>query len=441
MSFETFLELTRRPITLLCALLLSSGPIFSAEKTWRTVEQLTESERRLYNPSNDTPRHPEIPYIPAEPYPFEPPYTAEEMGFRAAEFPHIARWSHYMVDVFGVVTSTGYTNNASAISNVLQKGRPGLIGYLFDVAPGEDAGKWTMYSDFPPSSENQQQIWVPKRSTLEHPTRLNFSIYSPSLRKVRRMPAPRRDDRFPDNAQTFDDVVGRDPWEMRWQLLGVDRLHESVRFPNTRQTITLDLGQGFAEYETSSIKMMGEGFPHYVGNGSVDCWVVRATIDKQWLPDYRESHYVMWLEKNTFYPLRIEKYGVDGKITTIEVRTASLQNEALGDFGYTSLFTTYWNVEYDLVGSSNHDSHRVRDWTPEEEATVFTPEFMLREWVYEPAKSLSIAGSPDQSFLRPNLYPEKFKDSRNVSLTPTVAARYAAQEKAGHLVFDSGPPD
>ena len=48
----------------------------AAAKTWRVVGELTEAERQLFDPRADTPRDPEQPYIPAERYPFQPPYTA-----------------------------------------------------------------------------------------------------------------------------------------------------------------------------------------------------------------------------------------------------------------------------------------------------------------------------------------------------------------------------
>ena len=70
-------------------------------KTWRVVGELTEAERQLFDPRTDTPRDPEQPYIPAERYPFQPPYTAEEMGYRAMEFSHSPRWSCNFVDVSG----------------------------------------------------------------------------------------------------------------------------------------------------------------------------------------------------------------------------------------------------------------------------------------------------------------------------------------------------
>ena len=80
----------------------------AAAKTWRVVGELTEAERQLFDPRTDTPRDPERPYMPAERYPFQPPYTAEEMGYRAMEFSHSPRWSCNFVDVSGALTAHGY---------------------------------------------------------------------------------------------------------------------------------------------------------------------------------------------------------------------------------------------------------------------------------------------------------------------------------------------
>src|SRR5688572_25691512 len=50
-------------------------------KTWRTVEELSSEERAELDFRTDTSRDPQIPYLPAEAYPFSPPYTAEELGY------------------------------------------------------------------------------------------------------------------------------------------------------------------------------------------------------------------------------------------------------------------------------------------------------------------------------------------------------------------------
>ena len=90
---------------LLITLLISAKASFSEpQKTWKALIDLSPQELELYDPSLNTPRDASIPYIPAEKYPFSAPYTAEEMGYRYAEFPHINRGANTMNDVFGVVT-------------------------------------------------------------------------------------------------------------------------------------------------------------------------------------------------------------------------------------------------------------------------------------------------------------------------------------------------
>ncbi len=42
-------------------------------------------------------------------------------------------------------------------------------------------------------------------------------------------------------------------------------------------------------------------------------------------------------------------------------------------------------------------------------------------------------------FLRPGLEPGKFPEQRQISLSPELMARLAAQDAAGRLVFDAAP--
>jgi hypothetical protein len=423
---------------LACLVATVSFSVAAQESNWRTVDNLTDADRALYDPSISTPRDSTIPYIPAERFPFEAPYTAEEMGYRSAEFVHISRWSNVLIDTFGVVTSSGYINQGSSVSMVTTYGREGLEGYIYETQPGEAYARWMIFDTFPPENEGVQQFWTPYRTDKEFRTKMDFFIYSPQLRRVRRQPEPRRDQRFPDNSQTFDDVIGRDPWELEWQLLGTDVLFETHRYPNTRPTITVNAaGKGFAERNTSEFKMMGDDFKHYLPNNGVGCWVIKATMKQDWLPGYKEKYLVMWLEKDTFFPLRIEKYGLDDRLMMVEERLAVLEYPSRGDFGYTSFNSVYWNLDHDLIGYSFHDSHAVREWTEDEEQMIFQTEFMRRNWLVEPLKSQTRIESPDQFFMRPHLYRGRFPNERNLTLSPEIEARYAAQEAAGRLVFGS----
>ncbi|MEQ8232596.1 MAG: DUF1329 domain-containing protein, partial [Gammaproteobacteria bacterium] len=419
--------------------LLLGADAAAEERTWRTVAEMSAADKALFDSRTTTPRSTELPYIPAEPYPFEPPYTAEEMGYRSAEFVHISRWDYALVDVFGVVTGSGYINQGASVSYIDTGGREGLLGYIHDREAGEIYTRWMLYDVFPPENEGAQQLWLPYRTDKQFRTKMDFFVYSPQLRRVRRQPEPRRDQRFPDNSQTFDDVIGRDPWEFEWELLGTDVIYETVRFPTTRPTITLNVpGTGFVERQSRSIRPMGDDFPHYRADGGIECWVVKATAKAEWLPDYNEDYLVLWLDKHTFYPLRREKYGTNGRLMMIESRNAERQNPARGEFGYAALMTVYWNVDHDLIGYSNHDAHTLREWSAEEKQMIFTPEFMRRQWLVEPLKTQAVIDSPEAFFLRPHLYPDKFPGDRKPTLPAAIEARYRAQEAAGKLVFESG---
>ena len=423
------------------ALLVTMGGtriVAAEEPTWRTVDQLTAEERALYDPNTSKPRDSALPYVPAEPWPFKPPYTAEEMGYRASEFVHISRWHYSVVDVFGVITSSGYINQGVSVGYIMQTTPPGLENYIHGVKAGDVHSRWTLYSVFPPESEAEQQLWIINRTDPKVATKMDFFVYSPTLRRVRRQPQPRRDQRFPDNAQTFDDVVGRDPWEMEWSLVGVDRIRETVRYPNTRPTITFnDGGKNLVEYKTADIKPLGDQYPFYNADGSVDCWVLKGRIREDVLPGYNEKTLLFWVDKHYFFPLRVEKYDHQDQLMMIEVHNSKLENPARKEFGYTSHTSVYWDLPHDFLSYSQHDGHGLRQWTPEEQAMLFTPEFMRRQWLYEPVKSQALIRKPDQYFMRPALYEGKFPNERKIVMSPELQARVQAQESAGHLVFES----
>ena len=83
-----------------------------------------------------------------------------------------------------------------------------------------------------------------------------------------------------------------------------------------------------------------------------------------------------------------------------------------------------------------HDYHKKVNWLADHWQTYFSPEFLRRGWFLSPYKTQADVPSPDQFYLRPLLYPDKFPAQRSIQLPPLVAARVAAQERAGHIVFE-----
>ncbi len=185
-------------------------------KTWRLVSELTEVERALFDPRTTTPRDPQYPNFPAERYPFEAPYTAEEMGYRAMEFSHSPRWSCNLVDVTGDLTAQGFLRTTKMYSPIFYvpnaRGQYGFAGELYGTPPGGPTRKITGQNIFPPEDLGNQMVLIQYRAGGDTATRWDVYAYSPALRRVRRQPQPRRGDKLAQGAESFDDIFGRDPW-------------------------------------------------------------------------------------------------------------------------------------------------------------------------------------------------------------------------------------
>lgn len=264
-------------------------------------------------------------------------------------------------------------------------------------------------------------------------------MYSSSIRRVRHQTPYRRQDKYPNQAQTTDDSTGRDAWEFSWRFVGTDVLYKTVRFPVTRPTITIGMNNDgtLREVKTADIKLMGDAYPYYTNDGGVECYVVEARAREDWLPNYYAPRILYWLEKHSFYPLRIEQYGRDGNLAFIETRLTTMFNPALGERGYGPLFILYWDIASDIMSYNIRDNHRVKQWTPEEATSFFYPDFMRRQWYLDNSiKSQAEVAYPEQFFLRPLLEEDKFPTERSIQIPPDVAARIRAQEKAGRLVFE-----
>lgn len=435
-----FLVCAASPTTVIDAAQPNTEDNGPPRKSWKPVEEMSEAERARVDLRTDTPRDSQTPYLPAEAYPFQPPYTAEEMGYRAMEFSHVARWSHAMADVFGAITGSGYLHEGITLGfSYYVPDEDGVPGQLA-AAPGDAYFRMMFFYTYPPEDHGLQDLWVLRRTDKQATTKLDNFIYSPTLRRVRRQPQPRRDAQFPNNVQTFDDVVGRDAWEFSWRLLGTDVLYETVRFPTTRPTVTLANPDGsFYERTAEQIKMLGDDYPRYTVDGGVPCYVVEATRRTDWLPNYRTGRLIYWLDQHGFYPLRIEQYDNDDQLFVIEVRNAYLANPALKERGYSSLFTVYFDLRLDLMSYSAHDAQWVTEWSEEDRGTMFEPDFMRRTWLKYPLKSQALVYVPDKFFLRPLLDAEKFPQHRSMTVSAALERNYQLQEDAGHLVFESEP--
>ena len=423
---------------LLC---LSAAPVLagvsdSAEnkQRWRTLDQLTLTERK-YVDTNLAIASDNGFRLPVEEWPFKVPYSAQEIGYRLMDFTHAPRWSHIVADAYGVITKAGYLTQGITVGMIQQVFEPGAKGQITSQ-PGDIHQRQIFYYTYPPKDDGLQSMWMMRRTGLEAPTKIDSFIYSPSLRRVRRQPPPRREVPFSDMVQSFDDISGREAWEFNWRLLGADTLYETVRFPTTRQQITLGRADGsFYDVPTAEFKMMGDRYPFYRTDGGIDCFVVVAEPNRDWLPDYKVSKLIYWVDQLYLYPLRIEQYDENGNLKTVQVRLAQQDNKNLSEgYGYTNIVTVYYDTQQDLISFSVHDALMLHQWT-EEEMAMFTPDFMRRRWLKYPQQSQALVDAPEQFYLRPHLLDDHFPQERPIKIAPDVAARISAQEQNGYLKF------
>lgn len=409
------------------------------ERTWKTIEELSADELREVDPRTDTPRDVRIPYLPAEPYPFTAPYTAEEMGFRAMEFSPRPRWSCVYANVWGSISPQGVLLSPGKSITLMNYAGPAGVDAEFVRKPGEELYRYLNQNTFPPEAEGSQRMTIRYRTDHDFVKKEEGFMYTPAIRRVRHQAPSRRQDKFPNQAQTLDDASGRDAWEFSWRLVGTDVLYQTVRFPSSRPTVILGDGADGSLHEipTADIKLMGKSYPYYTANGGVECYVVEARAREDWLPNYYAPRILYWLEKHSFYPLRAEQYGRDGKLALVEVRLTDTFNPDLGERGYGPLFILYWDVPSDVMTYMVRDNHRLKHWNQEEQQVFFNPDFMRREWYLDTSvKSQVEVAQPEQFFLRPALDEGKFPGLRSTEIPAEVAARVQAQEAAGRLVFE-----
>jgi len=446
MNSEGFNTMLVRRIALAClsaALALPVSSTAAAEeldavdpRSWRRTAELAPQDRVLIDPRSETPRHPEISYLPAEKYPFEPPFTAEELGYRLMGFIHNGRRSHTLADAFGSMTKNGYLTQGVTVARLASMADQGDVAGQLQAAPGDEYLRYALYYTYPPGKEHQQLLWVYRRTDRNQSTRMDNFWYLPEMRRVRRMPQFRRDQPLQGTVQTIDDLMGRDAWEFSWRVIGSDVLRETVRFPSTRPKLTLAHGDGsFFEVSTSELQLMGDDYPFYTPDGGVETLVLVGEPRSEWLPSYADAKIIYWIDKHYFYPLRVEKYDAEGNLKNVYVTLAAPGDPELSPEGYRSLLTVYWDARLDLLSYSLHDAYRSVEWSEDEKAVMFSAEFMRRCWLKYAQPTHALVDSVEEYYLRPALDRGRFPEERSIQLAPDVERRIAAQNAAGQLVF------
>lgn len=418
----------------LTAVLLGIGESKVQARTWRTITELSASERGKIDLQTQTSRDPKLSYLPAEQFLFTPPYTAEEMGLRAMEFPHSPWWNCLILDIGVTLTSTGSLHQEVGVVATLYLPAQGFPGHLYQTPPGQELFRWLSHSVMPPQlADESLSLLIGYRTDHTFVTPAETLVSRPELPPFRYQLG--REDRAPNRVGTFEDAIGRNAWEFSWRILGTDVLYRTVRFPATVNSVLIPDDKGNPiSVPTEDLTLMGSDYPAYTADGGVSCYVVEAVPQKEWLPNYSLSKVIYWLDQRSFFPLRIEQYDKAGKLTVITVRIATHANLQLGDRGYAMLSELSWDISRDLLAASTHGVI-LKEWSAKERQYFFHPGGMPPAWVPKALNDFVRPSKPEDFYLRPSLDEEKFPAERRIELPSELAARIAAQEREGHLVF------
>lgn len=179
-----------------CAL----GAEGTAQRSWKRLAELSPDELAQLDLGADAPRHPQYPYLPAEPYPFTTPYTPEKMGIRAMEFTQRPRWSCVFANIFGSISHTGFLSITG--QGVGYMAYPPPVGVEAEITkqPGEVVYRYLTQHLYPPEAYGSMNLVFRYRTGPEFAKKEDMFFYSPSLRRVRRQKSQRRSDPFPQMA-------------------------------------------------------------------------------------------------------------------------------------------------------------------------------------------------------------------------------------------------
>jgi len=242
-----------------------------------------------------------------EEFPWKPPYTADQLAFLedATYFPAV---KNYDCDALEIeVDARGYIRQRATMRKRLQ--RYDDYRELLDfkdgtLKPGAQKREDIIFMLTPPQLKNQTLLSWTYKETPDVRKMVDWWIYIPALRQVRRLATGERSDGVAGGDMTYDDIVGREPFDETHTLLGEDTLPADDIIPEP-----------------------------------VDCYVVKAVHTD---PGYYLGKRIVWIDKKRFIRWREEQYDKKGNLWKIFERRMEPQGkDAVLD--HTNWYD--WNVQ------------------------------------------------------------------------------------------------
>ncbi len=164
---------TAKALTLLILLALVSATGFAGtNKTWKTIEEMTKEELADWKIapgwSAEAPRHKEFPHLPAEIYPFEPPFTGEEITFLAEDIIFPGRTCKNEGAHVAAVNKRGHMLQFSYMFKT-KFYYDGFAEKLYKLQPGDIEVQHLLVWDFPPEERGRGLLLQDLKDTPDSP--------------------------------------------------------------------------------------------------------------------------------------------------------------------------------------------------------------------------------------------------------------------------------
>jgi len=406
-------------IMLAASISMSSAALAQQQKIWKYVEELTPEELKLWQVdprwSTEVPRHKEFGHLPAEIYPFEPPFTGEELAFLAEDI---------------TFPGTDCKDEAAHLATINKRGHMLQVSWMFKtkfyyadfaekiyrLKPGDIETKHLIIYDFPPEERGRGILLWDVKDAPDSKTEQERWIYYNSLRRVRRVQGGAGQDNLLETDFTYDDDFMRDTWEHTHKLIGIDTIYEI----------------------NGRTKFLGKAGP-YTPDGGVECYVVLSKPGAPWAPskDYYLSQWVTWYDRHSYAAVRIEQWDRKGNLFKIHGKCydnwdqVSRQPRDKRD----ELIRMEWYA-WDL--DIDHESWarlvpptKFHVDCPDD---VFTVRYMQDQRLWRSDfDTVPRLKSPEELPPKPPLWPDKFPKYRNVVIPDDLQKKIAAEKRSRWL--------
>ena len=236
-------------------------------RTWKTLAELSAEERASLDQSPETPRHPQFPYLPVEPYPFFLRTVRKKWACEPWNLTHWKRWSSAYAQVYGSIDAYGFMpvwgKNATFI---FYREPEGVVMFTLDpvrtiIAPCCNTPRRRKPLAIRRSMSVIVRISRYPKSRMSFVTRPRCAACVAIRRLLDRVSMPGTPSPM---TMMWAEMPGSLPGA---SLEPMYSTRPSV-FPVTRPTITLAKADGtFIDVSTKTLKLMGEEYPLYTVGG------------------------------------------------------------------------------------------------------------------------------------------------------------------------------